>query len=94
MPVEVASPGRSAVVGADDDGGSELLGPSIGIGQPSGATAGTATAGVAFAGPRSAAPPWSRSFAAPPPVSAFAGSAFGWSAFSGAPTFGSSTFGS
>ncbi len=41
VPVEVASPGRSAVV-AEDDGPSELLGPSIGIGQPAGATAGRA----------------------------------------------------
>ncbi len=50
VPVAVASPGRSAVGGAaDEDGGSELLGPSIGIGQPSGATAGTATAGVCAA---------------------------------------------
>jgi hypothetical protein len=60
VPVAVASPGRSAVAGAaDEDGGSELLGPSIGMGQPSGATAGTATVGVcdAPAPPFVAAPP-------------------------------------
>ena len=85
VPVAVASPGRSAVAGAADvDGGSELLGPSIGIGQPSGATAGTATAGVC------AAP--SCSFAAPPVSFCFGASGFvGASAFS--PIFGSSIFG-
>jgi hypothetical protein len=74
VPVAVASPGRSAVAGAAEaDGGSELLGPSIGIGQPSGATAGTATSGVCVAPP--SCPP-----AAPP--SCFL---FGASAFLGAP---------
>ena len=94
VPVAVASPGRSAVAGAaEEDGGSELLGPSIGIGQPSGATAGTATAGVCFA-----SPPPSCFLAAPPSVPFFFGvsifgsstfGAAGASAFFGDPAFGS-----
>jgi hypothetical protein len=106
VPVAVASPGRSAVAGAADeeDGGSELLGPSIGIGQPSGATAGTATAGVCFAPPSCpfAAPPSfffgvppSFFFGVPPGASIFGSSTFGVSAFFGGAasgSFGASAF--